>query len=90
MKSLTIIGRRWFDRTNGNTYHSVTCIVDDENVGGVSFAYGFSDHYLQTAREYLEEKDLLPRDPAPLWQYCLENGITLNRHVTDVARKKDL
>lgn len=47
--SVIIEGRRWFERTNGNTYHSSTVYVNNEQVGRVDFAYGYGDMYIQSA-----------------------------------------
>lgn len=60
-----IIGRRWFDRDGGNTYHSVTVMRKEPGkpwvcVGRESFAYGRDDQYLQTACQLLQEAGLWP------------------------------
>lgn len=48
-KNITIIGRRWFDRKYGNTYHSVSVWVDGEFIGKNPYEYGYGDHYIQSA-----------------------------------------
>lgn len=50
---ILIAGRRWFDRVNGNTYHSTTVYVNNEQVGRVPFTYGYGDQYKQTGYEIL-------------------------------------
>lgn len=35
MQSITIIGRRWFQRTYGNTYFSAYALIDGKPVGGL-------------------------------------------------------
>ena len=50
----TIIGRRWFDRKYGNTYHSVAVYKDGDLIGSVDFAYGYGDQYKQTAYGILQ------------------------------------
>lgn len=51
-ESITVSGRRWFQRSYGNTYHAVTVYAD-----GFSFhlpvQYGYGDQWRQTAREWL-------------------------------------
>jgi len=39
MKSITVIGRRWFERINGNTYHSAEIIIDGTFVHKIQFAF---------------------------------------------------
>jgi hypothetical protein len=55
MKTLQLIGRRWFDRTYGNTYNSVAIYVDGELVASLPYGYGYADYYLQRAMEWLEK-----------------------------------
>ena len=40
IKSVQILGRRWRDKANGNTYHSARVFIDGECVGAVPFQYG--------------------------------------------------
>ena len=41
---------RWFDKINGNTYHSVRVIRHEDGAVIVGqFQYGYGDHYRQTA-----------------------------------------
>jgi hypothetical protein len=90
--SLHISGRRWFQTTYGNTYHSVTVYVNGQEVLHVPFRYGYESHYLQTAAEALKEAGYLPGydNTTVLWRYCQEHGINLSNEATDVKRKKDL
>jgi hypothetical protein len=97
LKQLTVIGRRWFHRGPGNTYHSVQLVVNGEWVEGVDYAYGYGDQYLQSAEEKLEALGYITdrkRYPSgisePLWQYCQRRGIKFTETVTEVARKRDL
>ena len=58
-KLIIIDARRWFDRINGNTYHSVTVTVKharkDDLVLRCEFAYGYDEQYLQTADALLHK-----------------------------------
>ena len=96
LKSLTIIGKRWFQRGPGNTYHSAQIMVDGKTVHTVPFAYGYGEGYVQSAFEWLEangyvelERHANGNHEAP-WRYCDRNGITYEASVSDVARKGDL
>lgn len=93
----TIIGRRWFEKVNGNTYHSVEVYKDGELLQREAFDYGYGDHYQQCALNIIKNKALVLKEfEVPeletihsLWQ--LKNlGHTLVTSVTDVSRKRDL
>ena len=97
MSSLVLIGRRWFKRGTGNTYHSCEIIVDGNCVHKIDYAYGSDQMYEQNAKDWLDANGYLPgiekKDGTPgepLWRYCDRVGITLTRSVSDVQRKKDL
>ena len=86
-----VVGRRWFDRVNGNTYHTSEVEVNGKYVGKSRMTYGYGDNYLETAKEILLEKYNFPkgmRDTSPLWQ-LREYGVTLNKTVSD-GLKRDL
>lgn len=91
VKSITIIGRRWFQRTYGNTYCSAEIIVNGESVGKVGPTYGYGDYYVQAAADKLRELGLISADNGtPLWSYCRDNGIALSYSASDVRRERDL
>jgi hypothetical protein len=90
---IQIIGKRWFQSTCGNTYHSVTILIDNKEVAYMPFQYGYGDQYLQTARTWLEENKVIKKyDRTPFWQVKdkLKNSKMFIVNVTDVNRKKDL
>lgn len=102
-KTITIIGRRWFERTNGNTYHSATVYADSQLIGRVPFTYGYGNHYSSgTAYTIIQDAivdGVLTLD-APkqghhgsreaLWRWAERVGVQVVDEVTDVKRKKDL
>ena len=51
--NLHIEGRRWFQKTYGNTYHSVRIFKDGACVAYLPFQYGYGEQFLQTAWEWL-------------------------------------
>lgn len=98
MKSLNIIGRRWFRRTYGNTYTTAEIFIDGKLIAKVGPTGGYGDHYITIAFEYLDKNGLL--DP-PLqkhangsyeatWQWRDRTGIALHTSVMDVPRERDL
>lgn len=86
--NITVIGRRWFEKVNGNTYHSVEVYIDGERIGRVPYAYGYGNQYEQSAQEILNQEGYEATYPLSKW--ARENGHTLVQSVTDVQRKKDL
>jgi hypothetical protein len=93
MAHVQVNGRRWFERTNGNTYHSVTVEIDGAPIGTVPFAYGYGDQYIQTATTILERDERFAgKLDGPVYlRYALNDlGHTFSADVTDVPRRKDL
>jgi hypothetical protein len=96
--SVTIIGRRWFEKTNGNTYNTAQIIVDGEPVHKTDFQYGYGNQFEWIALQWLEENGYMPDrrhypngGGAPGWQYFRdERGLNYHVEAIDVQRKKDL
>ena len=95
--TIHITARRWFQKTYGNTYHSVRIYRDGELIATLPFQYGYGDRWLQTAFEWLSHNGM----PELLERY--DNGVL--KHfgtqylrevmggtyaVEDVNRKRDL
>jgi len=58
--SLHIEGRRWFQKTYGNTYHSVRIFKDGQVIAHLPYQYGYGDGYLQTALDWLRANGNIP------------------------------
>ena len=54
INTMKIEGKRWFQRSYGNTYHTVKVFVNGEVLKS-EITYGYGSHYLQTAAELLKE-----------------------------------
>jgi hypothetical protein len=96
-KTITILGKRWFSRTYGNTYFTARVFIDGVLVKTLPREYGYGDYYKQAAWEWLDKSDLIkPRaiskrgHPQCDWEYCQQSGITLLSEANDVSRQKDL
>ena len=62
---------RWFDKINGNTYHSVRVTRCRDGATIVCpFQYGYGDGYRQTALEAMERAKWIP----PKWRGERDNG----------------
>ena len=97
MKTLTITGRRWFQRSYGNTYCSATVHLDGELIATVPETYGYGDYYRQAAMEAVDATGWLP--PRKQYangsyegtrQWAERNNISVVSNVSDVARERDL
>jgi hypothetical protein len=95
--SITIIGRRWFDRINGNTYFSAVGIVNGIEVVHIPYEYGYGNHYEDRIFQELEKAGYCPDvehynngGSERLWQYCNRKGLIKYVTHSDVTRKKDL
>jgi len=87
--SVFIVGRRWFDKVNGNTYHSAEIYVNNDFVHKISCTYGYGDQYMWNGFDWLKNNGYLNYTGNPS-AYCRENKIIYNHTVCDVKRKKDL
>jgi hypothetical protein len=70
------IACRWFDKVNGNTYHSVrvTRVKDNKTIVH-PIIYGYGDHYRQSALEIMDKAGWVPEKyKKELYMYERENN----------------
>jgi len=67
IRSLNIQGRLWFDKANGNSYHSVRIWANGKHLIDLGITYGYEDMYLQTALEWLKQWHLVHEDTRSVW-----------------------
>ena len=80
---LVIVAKRWFQKSYGNTYHSVSIYQGGQRVAYTPTPrYGYGDQWIVTAGELLNAEWRTRRD-------LLDAGIS-NFVVVDVPREKDL
>jgi hypothetical protein len=73
--SITVFGRKWFDKVNGNTYCTAQIMINGITVGKTPFQYGYGDFYMQAASEWLREHKYIKADKyTALWRYGLGMG----------------
>ena len=66
-KPIRINAARWFQKTYGNTYFSCDVFFDDGTIETVTkFQYGYGDHYLTVAIEWLIHKAILQHLKMPV------------------------
>jgi len=101
-KSITIIGRRWFDKINGNSYCTAKVLINGKLSFNLPYEYGYGEMYLQLCWHTLIKNNLL-NPPAEVymtknygksyedfWHYGERTKVRCFATVSDVARKKDL
>lgn len=89
-EQITIIGRRWFQKTYGNTYHTVEVYVNGELVEKSPETYGYDSQYVQTAHEILNKSGHFKGDYGDFSQAQKDHRDKFVISVTDVNREKDL
>jgi len=81
---------KWFDKINGNTYHSVriTSYKTGETIAA-RFQTGYEDHYKQTALQAMLEAGWLPKkyNRDNLYLYDRENNYCINWMVRDGIKR---
>ena len=76
--NITIMGRKWFDRINGNTYCSSKIFIDGEHVHTIPMTYGYGDYYRQMSMEWLADNGHIPADVRHAHNSALSDaGITV-------------
>ena len=96
MKTLMILGIEYFDKVNGNSYHTSEVFFDNVNFKS-GIEYGYGDQYIDTAIRLLQNndyfKDMITYENGiqePLYKYCGRNNIKLFSRKIRVSAKKQL
>ena len=53
-KLVFVLGLKWFDKVNGNTYCRQVCITDNGSTLTMDYKYGYGDHYMEYAKNICE------------------------------------
>ena len=95
--SMAIFAKRWFDRVNGNTYHSVSISIDGQEEIKRNYEYGYDEQWKNTAWEMLVNTGYASGDYQGYQSFNLldhnDKFGKLKRiylFCSDVTRKKDL
>ena len=62
LDSVVVIGRKWFDKHYGNTYHTSSVYINGKFVKKSPMEYGYGECYLQTAHKILRENGYFDMD----------------------------
>jgi len=94
---ISIFGRRWFDKVNGNTYFSAIGMINGIEVVNINYEYGYGNQYEDRVVDELEKLGYFPGRVCydngcneSMWQYLRRCNFVYNSTVCDVTRKKDL
>lgn len=87
IESLVIIGKTWFQKTYGNTYHTATVFVNGTKLKS-NITYGGEKQYLVTAANLLRKTGYdIPENEYDAFRFIV---LTADWDDVIVARKKDL
>ena len=93
IKNLIIIGKEYFDKVNGNSYHTATVFVNGLFFAKSNIEYGYGDQYIGTATDMLIKAGYL-KDMGSistvLWRYAEEKKISLYTTKIEGLTKKQL
>ncbi len=97
-KPTHITCRCWFQRTYGNTYFSAVVFFDNgEQAKIISYEYGYGDHCLDAALDWLGANDFVTLPPkysngmrSHSTTIFLREELKCTYEIIDVERKKDL
>ena len=90
---ITVVGRRWRDKTYGNTYHTAEIFVNGEFAYKTDEAYGYGNAYIDSAKGWLWNSGLIPpKSPSQLdYEYFEQHPhIVTSYTVVDVGLRKHL
>jgi hypothetical protein len=89
--SITVIGRKWRDEINGNTYHTVEVWHNGVLLKPVAetYQYGYGNQFEFTAMAILVEKGIC-KGSVPYLSWLPKEKFIVVISVTQVMRKKDL
>lgn len=92
IKEIKVFGRRWWNRSCGNTYHTVDIYLNGKLLHTTTMRYGHGGQYMDTAFAWLEDNGYLPKREhrEPPWLLADKMGFKFIQDVVDVKRKRDL
>lgn len=93
VNKLELLGRKWFERRNGNTYFSAVALHNGLEIARIDFEYGYGDQWLYEISKAIKTSCFEARQSDQPWQYIdkLElQGIAVFTNCEQVTRKRDL
>lgn len=84
-KKITIIGKRWFDKKNGNTYFSSRLFINNELIHTIPMQYGYEDQFEQVSLQWLKENGHIE---SGLMRFEIREKYSLIVEVSDVLKRE--
>ena len=87
INTLEISAKKWYQKSYGNTYHTVKVIVNNDTVLESGITYGYGKHYLATAANLLRDNGYnVPESNQEAYSMMLKYPYD----EVEVSRKRDL
>lgn len=92
LKVVTVIGHQWhtYSRQMNETYQSAEIYFNGFWVTRIGPEYGYGDHYLKMAKDYLHTYGIITGNRKYLRDLTETYGFKVEYNMTRVLRKKDL
>ena len=92
INSVFILVRRWFDKTNGNTYFRSKIYLNGVHVHTIPMEYGYGGQGEYVARKWVlyNFDQFRTSDNWEMTSYWTEYGVNYACDTVDVQRKRDL
>lgn len=98
IKTIDINAKEWFDKVNGNSYHSVRTTINygmpDEKTIYAPIQYGYGEQYEYTAFNSIVEAGYVPKHKILSitipWRYYENNGIIERKNIQRNCLKRDV
>jgi len=82
-------GMKWFDKVNGNTYHSVRITrIDTGEQIACEFQYGYGDQYRHTALVAMNKAGWIPGEEKDVFLYERENDYPIHWTCSDGLKRE--
>ena len=93
VNKVEFLGRKWFDKVNGNTYFSAISLHNRKEIARIDFEYGYGDYWLyEITKRAIVDQYQCGENQQP-WQFINQlesNGIAVFTNCEKVTRKRDL
>lgn len=96
VKTIDVHAKEWFDKTGGNSYHSVQVTVNlgmqDAKTIYCPLQYGYGDSYKYTAFKALQDAGIVPSQDGltPPHAFYADNNIIVRNNKVENCKKRDV
>ena len=79
-KAIFVLGLKWFDKVNGNTYCRPVVILDDGSMLTTRYEYGYGRYYMTMAENLCKEHGVAIEYPATTEKYVKKSELKDERY----------